>query len=97
MEVDNAPEEGGEPGGRVSARLILAAQDRVRDREQTHKRVLLLPTNAALKVWPKAPTKFVLAAWRVLGAHEEEDNILFGGWRLHRGGIGAKVCQLILG
>ena len=44
LEVDNAPEEGGEPGGRVSARLILAAQDRVRDREQTHKRVLLLPT-----------------------------------------------------
>ena len=42
LEVDNAPEEGGEPGGRVSARLILAAQDWVRDREQTHKRVLLL-------------------------------------------------------
>ena len=49
--------------------------------------------NAALKVWPKAPTKFVLAAWEVLGAHEEEDNILFGGWRLHRGGIGTKVCD----
>ena len=29
----------------------------------------------------------------MLGAHEEEDNILFGGWRLHRGGIGAKVCD----
>ena len=41
----------------------------------------------------KAPTKFVLAAWEVLGAHEEEDNILFGGWRLHRGGIGTKVCD----
>ena len=29
----------------------------------------------------------------MLGAHEEEDNILLGGWRLHRGGIGAKVCD----